>query len=162
MIRNPPSPARARAATCVAPCSISSAVFCIAPCVALCTAWFVAASSLSGCGKGGVSGGERIAPEELERRIDGETRLVVVDFWAPWCGPCIQMKPIIERVASELKDRVTLILVDIDVNPDVAREHGVSAIPTLVAFRGGEVVGRQVGGLGAEGLRAWIQERLSP
>jgi thioredoxin len=127
---------------------------------ALWIATCVVAWSLSGCERSGAAKGERITSEELKRRIDAEAGLVVVDFWATWCGPCIQMKPVLERVVSDFKGQVRLIEVDIDVNSDVAREYGVSAIPTLIALRKGEILGRQVGGRDAEGLRAWLGERL--
>ncbi len=70
---------------------------------------------------------------------------VLVDFWAPWCGPCRMIAPLVEELASEYKGAVKIGKINIDDSPSAATQFGVSSIPTLMIFKGGEVVDRFVG-----------------
>ena len=70
---------------------------------------------------------------------------VLVDFWATWCGPCRMLGPVIEELATEYEGRVVVGQVDVDNNQEFAAKYGVRNIPTVLVFKDGEVVGRQVG-----------------
>ena len=70
---------------------------------------------------------------------------VLVDFWAEWCGPCKMVAPVLEEIAAENADKLTVVKVNIDENPQVAREYRIMSIPTMSVFRGGELVKTIVG-----------------
>ena len=72
-------------------------------------------------------------------------KLVVIDFWAEWCGPCKMVGPIIDELAKEYIDKAVVGKVDVDANQEYAAKYGVRNIPTVLVFQNGEVVGRQVG-----------------
>jgi thioredoxin 1 len=65
---------------------------------------------------------------------------VLVDFWAEWCGPCLRVAPVLEEIANEMGDRVKVVKLDIDANPNTARDYAVLSVPTLTMFKGGRAV----------------------
>ena len=83
---------------------------------------------------------------------------VVVDLWAPWCGPCRTVGPILEQLAGEFAGRVKLVKVNVDEAQRTSGRFDVRGVPTLVAVRQGREVARQVGAAPVDRLRAWISE----
>ena len=85
---------------------------------------------------------------------------VVVDLWAPWCGPCRMVSPALEQIAAQLAGRVKLVKVNVDDSPKVQQRFGVQAIPTLMVMRQGQVAARRAGAAPASDLRAWIEAAI--
>jgi len=85
---------------------------------------------------------------------------VVVDLWAPWCGPCRMVSPALEELARELAGQVKLVKVDVDKAPKLQQRFGVQAIPTLMVLRSGQVIARQAGAMPLPALRDWVQDAL--
>lgn len=91
---------------------------------------------------------------------DESTIPVLVDVWAPWCGPCRMVSPALEQLATELAGKLKLVKVNADEAPEVSRRFQVQAIPTLVLMRHGQVVDKQIGAAPAPALRSWLTEHL--
>jgi thioredoxin 1 len=85
---------------------------------------------------------------------------VVIDFWAPWCGPCRMIAPILDELAGELKDKARIVKINVDENPVVAGQFGVMSIPTLLLFKNGQKVDQKVGGQAKPQLKAFIEQAL--
>ncbi len=83
--------------------------------------------------------------------------LVLVDFWAEWCGPCKQIGPALEEIDKEMGDRIVVAKVNIDENPNTPSKYGVRGIPTLILFKDGEVASTKVGALPKSQLVDWVE-----
>ena len=87
---------------------------------------------------------------------------VVVDLWAPWCGPCRMVSPALAQVATDLAGQVKLVKVNVDDSPEIQQRFEVQAIPTLIALRQGQVAARRSGAAPAADLRAWVEAAIGP
>ena len=85
---------------------------------------------------------------------------VVVDFWAEWCGPCKQIGPALEELATQYEGQVKIAKVNVDENPNSPAQMGVRGIPALFMFKGGEVVSNKVGAAPKAALESWIKESI--
>jgi thioredoxin 2 len=86
---------------------------------------------------------------------------VIVDLWAPWCGPCRMISPALENLAADLAGQVKLVKVNVDDSPQTSQRFGVQAIPTLLVLRGGRVAARQTGAAAPAALRTWVDNALA-
>lgn len=89
-----------------------------------------------------------------------DNRLVLVDFWAPWCGPCRMVAPVLEEIADEHGDKVTVAKVNTDENQGVASQHGIMSIPTIMLFKDGEKVDQMVGALPKPQIMATLEKHF--
>ena len=86
---------------------------------------------------------------------------VLVDFWAPWCGPCRMVSPALAQLAGEKPGQIKLVKVNVDESPRLQQRFGVQSIPTLMVFRDGQIVSRQTGAAPAAALRGWLDQALA-
>ncbi len=86
---------------------------------------------------------------------------VLVDFWAPWCGPCRMVSPALAQLAEEMRGQLKLVKANVDESPRLQQRFGIQAIPTLMVIRQGQVIARQAGAAPASALRAWLQQSLA-
>lgn len=93
-------------------------------------------------------------------KTEVESGTVLVDFWAPWCGPCRMIAPVLEEMDQELGDQLKIVKVNVDENPQTASQFGVMSIPTLLLFKNNEVVDKAVGFMPKEALMDKVQAHL--
>ena len=85
---------------------------------------------------------------------------VLVDFWAEWCGPCRMIAPALEEIASEIGDKVDIVKLNIDENPETPGHYGVRGIPTMVLFKNGKPVAQKVGAAPRSQIQQWLESEI--
>jgi thioredoxin len=100
----------------------------------------------------------RVTDQDLDRVVSGTEVPVLVDFYADWCGPCKVMAPVLDAVAREMAGRALVAKLDTDRNPQAAARFAIRGIPTLVVFRGGREVAREVGAVPKPRLEALVAQ----
>ena len=101
-----------------------------------------------------------VTDAEFEKTVLQSTTPVIVDFWAPWCGPCKMVAPILEKLSQEYDGKVVVAKVNTDDNPEWAMKYGVQGIPTMLFVSAGKIVHRQVGALPERMLREAVTQFL--
>lgn len=102
-----------------------------------------------------------ITDANFEEVVLKSDKPVMVDFWAQWCGPCLQIAPMIEELAEEFQDRIVIGKMDVDNNPNVPSQYDIRSIPTLIFFKNGQVVDKQVGAVPKAALQKKLNNQLA-
>lgn len=101
-----------------------------------------------------------VADANFEDEVLKSSALVLVDFWAPWCGPCKTMAPILSQLGDQLSEKfpglVSIVKLDVDDNPETAKAYNIRSIPTLIAFKGGKPIATQTGTYPQRALYEWV------
>src|SRR5262249_16250901 len=98
----------------------------------------------------------KVSDASFESDVLKSAEPVVVDFWAEWCGPCRMSAPAVEEIAGQLGNKVKIVKLNVDENPNTAAKYGIMSIPTLMLFKNGEIASRQVGAAPKQKLHQWI------
>ncbi|WP_165066344.1 thioredoxin [Marisediminicola senii] len=97
----------------------------------------------------------------FESEVLGSDKTILVDFWAEWCGPCRAVSPILDQIAAEHSDKITVVKLDVDANPETAMKYQITSIPAMKVYRGGEVVKTVIGAKPKGALEAELADFLA-
>tara|TARA_B100001123_G_C15298454_1_gene1020141 strand:+ start:37 stop:360 length:324 start_codon:yes stop_codon:yes gene_type:complete len=98
--------------------------------------------------------------KNFDKDVINSSLPTLVDFWAEWCGPCKQIAPILDEIAREKKDKIKIVKLNIDENPQTPQKYGVRGIPTLMFFKNGKLFDSKVGSMPKTSLDNWIESCL--
>ena len=101
-----------------------------------------------------------VTDNSFDEEIKNSKTPILVDFWAEWCGPCKQIGPILEEISEEKKDKIKILKLNVDENPQTPQKFGVRGIPTLMLFKDGNLVDTKVGSLPKNMLESWLDQNL--
>ena len=101
-----------------------------------------------------------ITDESFDSDVIKSNKPTVVDFWAEWCGPCKQIGPVLEEISDEMKDQVVIAKHNIDQEPNTPTKYGIKGIPTMLLFKGGELMATKVGATTKSNIVSWIKENI--
>ena len=101
-----------------------------------------------------------LSTSTFDEQVLGTDKPVLVDFWAEWCGPCLRVAPVLEEIAGEQAEQLTIAKVNVDDNPELAQRYHVMSIPTMLVFSGGEISKKLVGAMGKTQLLQELDEFL--
>lgn len=109
----------------------------------------------------GNAGPTNVTDVTFASQVESSDLPVLVDFWAPWCGPCRMISPVVEKLAGEFGGKLRVAKMNVDENPVTASRFDIRSIPALIIFRGGREAARTLGARGAADLRRWIESVIS-
>lgn len=98
----------------------------------------------------------KVSDANFESEVIKASGPVVVDFWAEWCGPCRMIAPALDEIATAMGEKVKIVKLNVDENPQTASKYGIMSIPTLMIFKGGQIASRQIGAAPKQKLQQWI------
>jgi len=101
-----------------------------------------------------------ISDESFEEEVLQSERPVLIDYWAEWCGPCKMIAPVLDEIANEYSDRLKVVKLNIDDNPQTPPKYGIRGIPTLMVFKNGQVEATKVGAVSKAQLTAFLDSSL--
>ena len=101
-----------------------------------------------------------VTDQSFATDVLGADKPVLVDFWAEWCGPCRMIAPALEEIAGEIGDRVEIVKLNIDENPETPGHYGVRGIPTMVLFKHGKPVAQKVGAAPRSQIQQWLESEI--
>ncbi|MDL2267493.1 thioredoxin [Desulfovibrio sp. OttesenSCG-928-G15] len=100
-----------------------------------------------------------VSDSSFENDVLQSSTPVLVDFWAPWCGPCRALGPVIDELSAEFEGKVTIVKMNVDENPSTASKYSIRAIPTMILFKNGEVVEQITGAVAKANLKDILEQK---